>query len=68
MNLLLVFVLIMILVLLNSYVVLFTKAVIKQNKTVLTHDVHFWLGGTTSQDEAGTAVRVETFFFSSSFF
>lgn len=41
----------------DSYVVLFTKAVVRESKTVLTHDVHFWLGGTTSQDEAGTAVR-----------
>jgi hypothetical protein len=39
-----------------SYVVLFTKAVVRETKTVLMHDVHFWLGGTTSQDEAGTAV------------
>jgi gelsolin len=40
----------------DSYVVLNTKAIIKDTKTILTHDVHFWLGGTTTQDEAGTAV------------
>jgi gelsolin len=42
----------------DSYVVLFTRAVVRETKTVLMHDVHFWLGGTTSQDEAGTAVSV----------
>ncbi len=39
----------------DSYVVLNTRAAVKNGVTVLTHDVHFWLGGSTTQDEAGTA-------------
>jgi gelsolin len=39
----------------DSYVVLNTRAVVKSGVSVLSHDVHFWLGGATTQDEAGTA-------------
>ncbi len=39
----------------DSYVVLNTRAVVKNGVTMLAHDVHFWLGKATTQDEAGTA-------------
>lgn len=38
----------------DSYIVLVTKKD-KANPEKLRHDIHFWLGATTSQDEAGTA-------------
>ncbi|KAF9114170.1 hypothetical protein BGX27_011526 [Mortierella sp. AM989] len=37
----------------DSYIVLNTYT--KKDSDVLLHDIHFWLGGETSQDEAGTA-------------
>ncbi|KAI7882035.1 actin depolymerizing protein [Lichtheimia hyalospora FSU 10163] len=37
----------------DSYVVL--KTTLKQNSDALVHNIHFWLGMETTQDEAGTA-------------
>ncbi|KAF9427428.1 hypothetical protein BGZ94_004916 [Podila epigama] len=37
----------------DSYIIL--NSYTKENSDVLLHDIHFWLGEETSQDEAGTA-------------
>ncbi|KAF9198987.1 hypothetical protein BGZ49_000063, partial [Haplosporangium sp. Z 27] len=37
----------------DSYIIL--NSYTKQGSDVLLHDIHFWLGAETSQDEAGTA-------------
>ncbi|KAF9402510.1 hypothetical protein BGX21_009841 [Mortierella sp. AD011] len=37
----------------DSYIILSSRK--KEDSDVLLHDIHFWLGGETSQDEAGTA-------------
>ncbi|KAF9585513.1 hypothetical protein BGW38_002001 [Lunasporangiospora selenospora] len=37
----------------DSYIILKTRA--KEDSDLLLHDIHFWLGEETSQDEAGTA-------------
>ncbi|KAF8930307.1 hypothetical protein BGZ58_008341 [Dissophora ornata] len=37
----------------DSYIIL--NSYTKKDSDVLLHDIHFWLGGETTQDEAGTA-------------
>ncbi|KAH6612730.1 hypothetical protein C7974DRAFT_84493 [Boeremia exigua] len=39
----------------DSYIILFTEEVKSDTKTQLIHDIFFWLGRATTQDEAGTA-------------
>lgn len=39
----------------DSYIVLCTEEVVGESEAHLIHDIFFWLGCTTTQDEAGTA-------------